>query len=173
MIWNGGSMTHAALSLYLGDSWAGPGQAPAAAVLHNYKHRLRDWWDMKDLTSIGSSVESDNYSYHCATAPLAGQQGQPWCNSHYNRQLIGWAVPAALSGQQFDVESQTLTFAPAIGAPRRLPVFTAAFTGTLDWEAASIMVHSGSVGELRLRLRLRRRWGGAGNDVDCEVSQDV
>jgi hypothetical protein len=148
MVWQGGSMSHAALSLYLGESWAGGGGAgilPAAQVIGNYKHRLRDWWDWKDLNSLGGSGPGGD-GYYCASAPPSsstGSAGVPWCNSHYTRQLIGWAVPAALSGQQFDPVRRTLRFSPAPGGPRLLPVFTAEFTGTLDTARATLTMISG------------------------------
>ena len=49
------------------------------------------------------------------------------------------------------------------GAPRFLPVFTALFSGTLDTlEAAPVVVvHSGSVGALKLRLYLKHRPGAS------------
>jgi hypothetical protein len=138
MVWNGGSFSHAALALHLGARWGGPGTEPAAKVIRNYKHTLRDWWDWKDLNHLGGEGGGGD-GYTCATAPAAGgggggggSAGAPWCNSHYTRQLIGWTVPAALSGQRFDRTRRLLRFAPAPGAPRALPVFTADFTGTLD-----------------------------------------
>ena len=85
--------------------------------------------------------------------------GQPWCNSHYTRQLIGWAVPAALSGQRFDLGAAprpTLTLQPAEGAPRRLPVFNARFSGTVDVADALLVVHSGSAAGLDVWLRDKR-----------------
>ena len=153
MVWNGGSMGHTALSLHLGEQWGGPGTEPASQVIANYRERLRDWWDWKDLNSLGGAGYPAGDGYRCATAPPSGQPaaadtgdaGAPWCNSHYTRQLIGWAVPTALSGQQYDPETRTLHFAPAANAPVRLPVFTAFFTGTLDVAAQTLTIHAGVI----------------------------
>lgn len=135
-VWNGGSFSHAALSVLL-EGAATPGLAAADRVLANYKHRLRDWWDFKDLTAGPDSP--------CATAPGGVVDGQPWCNSHYTRQLIGWAMPLAMSGQQFDAVQKRLAFTPSAGAPRRLPAFAASFAGVLDRVDGVLTLISGNL----------------------------
>lgn len=136
MVWNGGSLSHGALSLFL-DGPGTPGIHEAERVIANYKDRVRDWWDIKDLTA-GPNIS-------CPSTPTGNVDYQPWCNSHYTRQLIGWAVPLALSRQQFDMPARQLTFAPGPGAPQRLPVFAAAFAGVLDTVERRLTVLSGSL----------------------------
>jgi hypothetical protein len=137
MIWAGGSFSHAALSIYAEHNAQSPGLDEANKVIASYKHGVRDWWDWKDLAAGPGST--------CSTAPGGVVDGQPWCNSHYTRQLIGWAVPLALSGQQFDLPSQTLTFSPSVGAPTRLPAIAGGFAGVLDTALREITVLSGSL----------------------------
>ena len=109
--WDGGSMTWTALSLFLGRE-VPESLAMAQKVIGKWTDKLHDPWDVRDLYSV--------------------QDGYPWCNSHYGRQLIFWAIPLALSGQQYDALSGRLSFDPKAGAPAKLPWFTPAAQGTLE-----------------------------------------
>ena len=78
----------------------------AQKVIGKWTDKLRDPWDVRDLYSV--------------------QDGYPWCNSHYGRQLIFWAIPLALSGQQYDAALGRLSLIPKPahrqnfpGSPRR------------------------------------------------------
>lgn len=62
---------------------------PTEAMIHKYSDLLHDQWDYHDVSR----------AYIDANA--AGGL-RPVVNSHYARQLNMWAIPLALSGQQFD-----------------------------------------------------------------------
>ena len=53
-------------------------------------------------------------------ADLSGQSvvGQPFINSHYARQLQGWAALMALTGQQYDAPASSLHLRPACNGVR-------------------------------------------------------
>lgn len=109
--WDGGSMTWSALSLYLGRD-VPESLAMVQKVIGKWTDKLHDPWDVRDLYSI--------------------QDGYPWCNSHYGRQLIFWAIPFALSGQQYDASLGRLSFDPKSDAPTLLPWYTPVAQGTLE-----------------------------------------
>lgn len=111
LVWQAGSLGWAALNLYAGED---PEQslAEAAKVIEHWRKQLCDQWDYRDLTT--------------------GWDGYPWCNSHYGRQLILWAIPLALSGQQYSAPDKRLAFQPRLPAPARLPFFTPTANGRLD-----------------------------------------
>lgn len=111
LVWEAGSLDWAALNLYAGGAPAAS-LPEAGKVIDKWREHLCDPWDWRDLT------RSDN--------------GQPWCNSHYARQLIFWSIPLALSGQQYSAAEKRLVFAPATGAPPRLPWFTPQANGVLE-----------------------------------------
>jgi hypothetical protein len=83
----------------------------AEKVIGKWTDKLREPWDVRDLYSV--------------------QDGYPWCNSHYGRHLIFWAIPLALSGQQYDAASGHVSCDPKAGAPAKLPWFTPAAQGAL------------------------------------------
>jgi hypothetical protein len=108
----------------------------AEKLVKVWREHLHDFWDWRDL------VRSDN--------------GQPWCNSHYARHLIMWAIPLALSGQQFSATEKKLSFAPLAGAPPRLPWFVPGGSGCLERLAADrfqFRVLSGKLDVKELRIR--------------------
>jgi len=111
LVWQAGSLDWAALNLHLGGA-AKTSFAQAEAVIGNWRDRLADFWDWRDLTRF------DN--------------GLPWCNSHYARQVILWAIPLALSGQQYSAIERYLSFAPRPDAPARLPWFVPGAAGVLE-----------------------------------------
>lgn len=129
LVWETGSIDWCALGLYLG---ADPTECleEARRVLQKWQIVLKDPWDIRDLTT--------------------GWDGFPWCNSHYARQLMLWAIPLALSGQQYDAADGTLRFSPRLPAPSRLPFFTPTAHGTLELRSDGSSVLSVGAGEIRL-----------------------
>jgi hypothetical protein len=81
----------------------------AEKLINKWREKLNDQWDYKDLS--------------------AGEDGYPWCNSHYGRQLIMWAIPMALSGQQFSASERSLKLNPRKG---KLPFFTPFGCGVVE-----------------------------------------
>jgi non-lysosomal glucosylceramidase len=111
LIWQAGSIDWTALNLYAdGSTKASYGEAEK--VIRNWRDHLADFWDWRDLS------RSDN--------------GLPWCNSHYARQAILWAIPLALSGQQYSAFDKRLTFDPVQEAPKRLPWYVPGAAGALE-----------------------------------------
>lgn len=110
LVWQAGTLDWATLNIYLGGE-VGVSLAAAGNMVNVWREHLRDPWDWRDLT------RSDD--------------GQPWCNSHYARQLILWALPLALSGQQYSAADQKLSFDPKASAPKELPWFTPQANGVL------------------------------------------
>ncbi|MCX6927895.1 MAG: GH116 family glycosyl-hydrolase, partial [Verrucomicrobia bacterium] len=102
LVWQAGSLDWTISNLYLGAP-VGQSLVEAEKVVDVWRKHLNDSLDWRDLT------RSDN--------------GQPWCNSHYGRQVIFWAIPLALSGQQYSAVERRLSFAPRPDAPARLPWF--------------------------------------------------
>ena len=102
-VWNSHSMTHAALSLYTQTGSASDALGVAQLVLKAYSVTMADAWDYRDTTT----------PYDDATGEY-DQQGlpRPTVNSHYGRHTIFWAIPLALTGQQYDARERTLRFAP-------------------------------------------------------------
>jgi len=133
IVWEAGSLDWCSLNICLGAG-VNESLAEAAKVINKLREKLRDQWDIRDLT--------------------AGWDGYPWCNSHYARQLILWAIPLALSGQQYSAPERTLTFDPKIPAPATLPFFTPAAAGTLELTgdgSARLTVLSGRIELDRIR----------------------
>jgi hypothetical protein len=116
--WEGGSMTWTALGLYLGRD-VPESLAMAQKAIGKWTDKLRDPWDVRDLYTIRNNSPSI-------------PDGYPWCNSHYGRHLIFWAIPLALSGQQYSAAEKRLVFTPATGTPSRLPWFTPQANGVLE-----------------------------------------
>jgi hypothetical protein len=79
----------------------------AEAVVELYAGQLADAWDVKDL-----HVGPDGLA--CAGADVSGAAavGQPFVNAHYARQLQGWAVILAATGQQWDAPARSLALTP-------------------------------------------------------------
>ena len=134
IVWEAGSLDWCSLNICLGGG-VDDSLAEAAKVINKLREKLRDQWDIRDLTT--------------------GWDGYPWCNSHYARQLILWAIPLALSGQQYSAPERTLTFDPKMPAPATLPFFTPAAAGTLELTgdgSARLTVLSGRIELDRIRV---------------------
>src|SRR5262249_41812611 len=110
-VWQAGSLDWTTLSLYSGKA-AAASLPEAERMIAHWRDQLADFWDWRDLT------RSDD--------------GLPWCNSHYARQVILWAIPLALSGQQYSAFEKRLSFAPVQDAPARLPWFIPGAFGILE-----------------------------------------
>ncbi|MFI3212943.1 MAG: GH116 family glycosyl-hydrolase [Eubacteriales bacterium] len=109
--WEAGSLDWSANQIYLGEDCA-ESLVTAKEVIDKWRTTLNDQWDVRDL-------------YHTET-------GTPWCNSHYSRQLIMWAIPMAMSGQNYNACTKSLAFTIAKGAPKKLTWFTPTGFGTLE-----------------------------------------
>lgn len=81
--------------------------SPAEAVVELYRTHNADFWDFKDLHVGPNGLDCGGADLHGAA--LAGQ---PFVNAHYGRQLQGWAALLALTGQQYDATSGTLSLSP-------------------------------------------------------------
>jgi non-lysosomal glucosylceramidase len=109
-VWQVASLDWSTLQLHLG---ADPeeGLRMADRVVSHWQDRLADQWNYSDVT--------------------AGWDGYPFANNHYCRQLLFWAIPLALSGQEYSAREGTLCFDPSVDAPAELPVVTPDAHGTL------------------------------------------
>merc|ERR1712107_625910 len=103
-VWNSHSMTHAAMSIYSRFGSVSDALIVANKVMEAYRTTMADQWDYRDTTTPYDA----NGHYDPTGIP------RPSVNSHYARQTIWWALPLALSGQQYDarVRPRHLHFAP-------------------------------------------------------------
>jgi len=111
LVWEAGSIDWSALNIYLGGD-VNESLETAGKIFKKWQQQLNDQWDIRDLSTAWN--------------------GEPWCNSHYARQLILWAIPLALSGQQYSASEGRLSFDPAVPPPAQLPVMLPGYTGTLE-----------------------------------------
>ena len=102
-VWNSHSMTHAALSLYTRLGSATDAVSVASKVMRAYQTVMTDQWDYRDTTT---TYDDANGHYD------PNGQPRPSVNSHYGRQTIWWAIPLALTGQQFDAPGRSLELNP-------------------------------------------------------------
>ena len=61
-----------------------------------------------------------------------GANGQAYLTSHYGFYMTSWHVVMGLSGQRANVTEKSLTFAPKLDPPYRLPVILPAVWGYLQ-----------------------------------------
>jgi len=103
-VWNSHSMTHAAMSIYSGFGTAKDALHVADKVIETQRTTMTDQWDYRDTTT----PYDEDGKYDPDGLP------RPSVNSHYARQTIWWALPLALSGQQYDAQTRPrhLHFAP-------------------------------------------------------------
>jgi non-lysosomal glucosylceramidase len=152
LIWPAGSIDWSILAIYLGGN-VNESVQEANKVISNQRLRINDQWDYTDI---------NNY-----------WDGGPWGNSHYTRQLILWALPLAISGQQWDATTRRLTFNPADSALSRLPFFTPQATGVVESVATGkwrIRVTTGQLAIHEVQIG-HARWTGnltlnPGNSMD-------
>jgi len=83
--------------------------AVGEAAIALYRETHHDMWHWMDLHAGPAGLAGCG-----ANVPLSGAflAGQAFVNSHYARQLQGWAAFLAATGQQLDVPARTLSFAP-------------------------------------------------------------
>jgi len=104
-IWMGGSPDWTALNLQLNQPFA-YSMSQAEKVMRHWRETLNDLWNIHGLMfSTG-----------------LGYDGLPWCTSHYGFHMVLWHIPFAVSGQDFSMVNQSLTFAPKVQQPLKLPV---------------------------------------------------
>ena len=108
--WAETSMTHAALSVAVGLGSTADALAVAELVLDSYRTVLNDQWDYRDTTGIYDDGSADKWGL------------RPKVNSHYSRQTWWWAIPLALTGQQYDARTRTLSLAPDAAVAARFPL---------------------------------------------------
>jgi uncharacterized protein (DUF608 family) len=140
LIWEAGSIDWCSVSLFTGAD-VGGSLSMAETVIRKYSEILRDQWDYRDVST--------------------SWDGEPWCNSHYGRQLILWAIPFALSGQQLDVPQGKMSFAPRAPAPARLPFATPRAIGFLNTDRKGNAELEIIDGELEVRQPLMLPAGSA------------
>ncbi len=141
LIWPAGTLDWGSLNIYLGGN-VNESMAEVNKAISNQRINLKDQWNYTDI---------NNY-----------WNGGSWGNSHYTRQLILWALPLALSGQQWDAVSERLTFNPAEPVPQRLPFFVPQATGVVELIAPGkwrIKVTSGRLAVHEVQIA-NARWTG-------------
>jgi hypothetical protein len=115
----------------------------AEASIALYRDVHHDLWHWMDIHAGPSGIGGCN-------APLAGAflAGQAFVNSHYQRQLQGWAAFLAMTGQSLDAAAGSLHFAPTCegrersadgGFELRLPFVSPVALGLVRvrWHASS------------------------------------
>eukprot|EP01065_Artemidia_motanka_P049055 TRINITY_DN804_c0_g1_i5.p1 TRINITY_DN804_c0_g1~~TRINITY_DN804_c0_g1_i5.p1 ORF type:complete len:885 (+),score=294.18 TRINITY_DN804_c0_g1_i5:94-2748(+) len=131
-VWNSHSMTHAAMSIYSGYGSAADAMGVAALVTDAYRTVMADQWDYRDTTTT--------YNAQGGWDPKG--LPRPSVNSHYARQTIWWAIPLALSGQQYDAPAGTLSFAPTGEAAPSATAAGGPFAVLLPHASATATLHS-------------------------------
>ncbi len=111
IIWEAGSLDWCALNIFLNGE-AKTSLAEAGKIYRKWRDQLQDQWDIRDLSTAWN--------------------GEPYCNSHYALQLILWAIPLALSGQQYSAIEGKLSFAPRVKGVFKMPFVTPQACGTLE-----------------------------------------
>lgn len=111
IIWPAGSLDWGILEILL-EGNVSKGEAEANKVISNQRLALNDQWNYTNLVN--------------------NWDGGPWANSHYTRQSIFWALPLAISGQQWDAPAKRLRFTPIDPMEKRLPFFTPQSTGVIE-----------------------------------------
>lgn len=121
-VWQVGSINWTTMNLFLGNE-VDDSLSQAKKLINHWRLTLNDQWDYRDLSALWD--------------------GHPYCNSHYGRQLMFWAIPMALSGQEYSAVERRLSFAPRTAAPYRLPFYTPQANGVLV---------AGADGEMQLEV---------------------
>ena len=141
-VWMGAAPTWSCLALALGAAGPAGGNVTAALEptrweLENYRERLKSMWDLTGLSTTGDWGED-------------GDNGQPLCTSHYGFMLTDYYLVYALSGQQTDLGSGRLAFAPLFACPFEVPLLLAGRTGTVACDAGGTFTVALAFGELQL-----------------------
>jgi non-lysosomal glucosylceramidase len=141
-VWMGAAPTWSCLMLALGA--ADPATLnitdalePTRWELENYRTRLSSMWDLTGLSTTGDWGDDSS-------------NGQPFCTSHYGFMLTDYYLPYTLSGQQTNLPSGTLSFAPLYSCPMNLPFGLVGGEGTVSCEASGTYTLSLAFGTLTL-----------------------
>jgi non-lysosomal glucosylceramidase len=113
-----------------GASFDDPLTAGAKASVLLYHELKNDIWDWKDL-HMGPDGKTCGATSMPQGAALAGE---PFVNAHYARQLQGWMVQRAASGQFYSAPEKRLELRPSVshaGPGARLPWFAGKAAGML------------------------------------------
>ena len=159
---------NAANAMWIGGaSFDSPHTVGAKASVELYHSRKNDIWDWKDL-HMGPRGKT------CGSTDLpqgAALAGEPFVNAHYARQLQGWMVQRAATGQFYSAPERRLELRPAeaLGQPgARLPWFAG--------EAAGMLVVGGVDEPHRLEVSMGRvpaglavRVAAAGRESELEL----
>jgi len=114
-IWMGGSPDWAVLEININSNISGA-MWQAQKALDQWRVVLNDQWNTHGiLGGVGYGVD-----------------GQPLCTSHYGFHMVEWHIPFAVSGQLYSAITQTLSFAPKLPAPYKLPFLIPTITGYLS-----------------------------------------
>ena len=142
------SMDATAARVLFGAGGLAGSVAEASIALYRSVHR--DLWHWMDLHAGPAGIGS------CG-APLAGTflAGQPFVNSHYQRQLQGWAAFLATTGQDLDMAAGSLRFAPTCEGRAR--------SADGGYELRLPFVSPAALG--LVRVRWHDDGGGAGDDA--------
>ncbi len=105
----------------------------------------------------------------------SGRNRNPWneveCGNHYARSLASWAVLLACTGQQSDVATGSLSFAPAIGGPQRVFFSTGMAWGSAEISdtAVTLTVEGGVLSLTTVKLHGRILTGPSGPPTDLNA----
>ena len=138
----GGAPTWSCLSLALGVNGPSGGNVtaslePTRRTLENYRSRLRSMWDLTGLSTTSDWGSED-------------QNGQPFVTSHYGFMLTDLYLLYALSGQQLDIPSGTLSFSPLYPCPFNVPFVALGREGSLSCTGSNSFTLSLAFGSLEL-----------------------
>lgn len=111
IVWEGGSLDWCSLNINRGGN-VDESLKEAEKIYEKWQKQLNDQWDIRDLSTAWN--------------------GEPYCNSHYARQLILWAIPLVISGQQYSAVESKLSFCPKVKGDVKLPFMTPQGSGLLE-----------------------------------------
>jgi len=142
-LWQQAGPDWSSLAIMLGPAHSPAGANVTAALdpafrqLDNWRSRLHNLWNLAGLTSSSDAADTD-------------ASALPYCTAHYGFALTAYWLLPALSGQQTDLPGGTLSFAPALACPMRLPAMLAGATGTIACNATGTYTLALAFGALEL-----------------------
>lgn len=150
----------------------------AKASVSIYHEIQKDIWDWKDL-HMGTLGKHCGDSSSTATDRPQGAAlaGEPFVNAHYARQLQGWMVQRAASGQFYSAPKNRLELRPssAHGTPgARLPWFAGRAAGMLvvgGGEANAAHRLELILGELPVGLTVIVKAAGRSTEVELHAME--
>ncbi|VGO18736.1 GH116 family glycosyl-hydrolase [Pontiella sulfatireligans] len=129
-IWQIANVTWSGLNFFLGNEDMKHSLSQTENMVKNWSRNWNDQW---------------NY-----TGMYTAWDGGPYCNSHYDRHLMFWSFPLAMTGQNYSAVDKRLSFDPKQLAPYRLPFYTPTANGVLETMADGSMQLQLFSGELNL-----------------------